>query len=102
MTITTFDIGPACIGGRLGEGTCERLERQLEAGQFRHIDEAGYPPADFQLNRGDWFLVEDLYEALDGRCYLRQQEVYTGVAYPSKEPVYFEVELIDEDKVYQD
>lgn len=96
MTFTNFDINQACIGPHLSEGACERLEQQFQRGEMRLIDSAGYPPIDYPLNRGDWFSVEDLLEALDGSCYLRQQEIYTGTMHSSHDPVYYEVELIDE------
>ena len=78
---------------RMSEGACERLEAQLQAGMLIRLDSAGYPPADYPLNRGDWFSVSDLLRSLDGSYYLREQELYTGVTYPSKSPVYSEVRL---------
>ena len=75
----------------LGEGACERLEAQLEAGQLARLDSAGYPPADYPLNRGDWFSVSDLLRSLDGSLYLREQELYTGTMHCSYNPVYSEV-----------
>ena len=76
---------------QLGDGACERLESQLNAGLLTRLDSTGYPPVDFPLNRGDWFSVQDLVKSLDGSCYLREQELYTGTEYPSKFPVYSEV-----------
>ena len=92
--MTTLTLNNIEIVDQLSTGACERLEAQLEAGQLVHLDSAGYPPADYPLNRGDWFSVEDLVQALDGSLYLREQELYTGVAYPSKPPVYSEVRLM--------
>ena len=76
---------------QMGEGASQRLEAQLQAGMLVRLDSAGYPPADYPLNRGDWFEVEDLVQALDGSLYLREQSLYTGTMVPSKDPVYYEV-----------
>ena len=74
----------------LGEGACERLEAQLESGELRRLVSAGYPPADYPLNRGEWFETEDVVLSLDGSLYIREQDIYTGVAFPNRAPVYWE------------
>ena len=81
------------IVDQLSTGACERLEAQLNAGLMTRLDAAGYPPADFPLNRGDWFEVRDLLQSLDGSLYLRKQSLYTGTCHSSKDAVYSEVRL---------
>ena len=89
VTLSNIEIVDA-----LAEGACERLEAQLQAGMLIRLDSAGYPPADYPLNRGDWFSVADLLQSLDGSVYLREQEMYTGTMCCSHDPVYFEVRLM--------
>ena len=91
--MTKLTLSNIEIVEQMGEGASQRLEAQLDAGLFIRLDSAGYPPADFPLNRGDWFEVRDLLQSLDGSLYLREQSLYTGTCHSSKDAVYSEVRL---------
>ena len=78
---------------RMTGGACERLENEFEAGQMLRLVSEGYPPSDYPINRGNWFEVADVLRALDGSLYIREQSIYTGTAFPSRAPVYWEARL---------